>query len=179
MADDIPDPSDHLALGRDQAHDQDRLLALTARIVSAHISHNPVGSPDLPGLIHKVHASLVQAGAAASGAVGPKGLVPAVPVRCSIFPDYIICLENGRRFRSMRRHLMAAFGLTPEQYRRRWGLPHDYPMIAPSYARNRSWPRQSHRPGTQDSRSRVGPLTHIWRNHGADPDIAGHTHIGS
>ncbi len=115
------------------------MLALTARIVAAHLANagNRVGCSELPGLIHGVHASLAR--------VGPRppagrvhGLVPAVPPERSVFPDYIICLENGRRFRTLRRHLMAAFGLTPEQYRRRWGLPHDYPMIAPSYARNRS-----------------------------------------
>ena len=129
MADGTPNLSDDLA--------QARVLALTARIVAAHLANagNRVRCSELPGLIQAVHASLATAGA---GTVGPHGLVPAVPPTRSVFPDYIICLENGRRFRSMRRHLMAAFGLTPEQYRRRWGLPHDYPMIAPSYARNRS-----------------------------------------
>ena len=134
VADGTPDLSDDLARGR--------VLALTARIVAAHLANagNRVSCGELPGLIHAVHASLATAGAATSAAVtvGPRGLVPAVPPGRSVFSDYIICLENGRRFRSMRRHLMAAFGLTPEQYRRRWSLPHDYPMIAPSYARNRS-----------------------------------------
>ncbi|MGI4798092.1 MAG: MucR family transcriptional regulator [Janthinobacterium lividum] len=142
MADGTLDLSNDLAWGRDQARDQARVLALTARIVAAHLANagNRVRCSELPGLIHAVHASLATAGAAISavGTVGPHGLVPAVPPGRSVFPDYIICLENGRRLRSMRRHLMAAYGLTPEQYRRRWGLPHDYPMIAPSYARNRS-----------------------------------------
>ena len=94
--------------------------------MAVHLANagNRVGCSDLPGLIHAVHASLATAGAATSGT---GGLVPAVPLGRSVFPDYIICLENGRRLRSMRRHLMAAFGLTPEQYRRRWGLPHDTP----------------------------------------------------
>jgi predicted transcriptional regulator len=138
VADGTPDLSDDLARARDHA----RVLALTTRIVAAHLANasNRVGCGELPGLIQAVHASLATVGAvtSAAGTVGPHGLVPAVPPARSVFPDYIICLENGRRFRSMRRHLMAAFGLTPEQYRRRWGLPHDYPMIAPSYARNRS-----------------------------------------
>jgi predicted transcriptional regulator len=136
VADGTPDLSDDLARSRDQATDQGRVLALTARIVAAHVANasNRVGCSELPGLIHSVHASL----ATASGSVGLHGLVPAVPPERSVFPDYIICLENGLRFRTLRRHLMAAFGLTPAQYRRRWGLPHDYPMIAPSYARNRS-----------------------------------------
>ena len=126
----------------DHTPDQTRVLALTARIVAAHLANagNRVRCSELPGLIQAVHASLATAGATAStaGTVGPRGLVPAVPINRSVFPDYIVCLENGRRLRSLRRHLMAAFGLTPEQYRRRWGLPHDYPMIAPSYARHRS-----------------------------------------
>ena len=124
----------------DHTSDQTRVLALTTRIVAAHLANasNRVGCSELPGLIRSVHASLATAGTTASSTIGLHGLVPAVPPERSVFPDYIICLENGRRFRTLRRHLMAAFGLTPEQYRRRWGLPHDYPMIAPSYARNRS-----------------------------------------
>jgi len=135
VADGTPDLSLDLARGRDQVADQVRVLSLTARIVAAHVAHNRVASPELPTLIHTVYSGLAQA---STGMAGPSGLVPAVPPGRSVFPDYIICLENGRRFRTLRRHLMAAFGLTPEQYRRRWGLPHDYPMIAPSYARNRS-----------------------------------------
>ena len=133
VADGTPDLYNDLARSRDQAC----VLALTARIVAAHLANtsNRVRCGELPGLIQAVHASLATAAASAAG-LG--GLVPAVPPERSVFPDYIICLENGRRLRSMRRHLMTAFGLTPEQYRRRWGLPHDYPMIAPSYARNRS-----------------------------------------
>ena len=140
MADGTPDLSDDFARTRSRGHNQDRVLALTARIVAAHLANasNRVGCNELPGLIHAFHASLTRTGAATAGTVGPRGLVPAVAPARSVFSDYIICLENGRRLRSMRRHLMAAFGLTPEQYRRRWGLPHDYPMIAPSYARNRS-----------------------------------------
>ena len=134
VADGTPDLSDHLDRSRDQA----RALALTARIVSAHVAHNRVEPPALPRLIREVYSSLIQAEASLAGSTGSRGLVPAVPVERSVFPDYIVCLENGRRFRTLRRHLMAAFGLTPEAYRRRWGLPHDYPMIAPSYARNRS-----------------------------------------
>lgn len=124
----------------DHIPDQARVLALTARIVAAHLTNasNRVGCSELPGLIRSVHASLATTETTASGIIARHGLVPAVPPERSVFPDYIICLENGRKLRSLRRHLMAAFGLTPEQYRRRWGLPHHYPMIAPSYARNRS-----------------------------------------
>lgn len=138
MADGTPDLSDFLARSRGQAKDQVRVLALTARIVSAHVAHNQVGCSELPSLIQEVCQTLTQVSTLPAGPGSTNGLVPAVPPGRSVFPDYIICLENGRKFRSMRRHLMAAFGLTPEQYRRRWGLPHDYPMIAPSFARNRS-----------------------------------------
>lgn len=137
MADGTPDLSDDFARDRNQAADQARVLALTARIVAAHLANagNRVGCSELPGLIQAVHASLARVG---TDTAGPGGLIPAVPINRSVFPDYIVCLEDGLRFRTLRRHLMSAFGLTPAQYRRRWGLPHDYPMIAPSYARNRS-----------------------------------------
>ena len=140
VADGTPDLSDRPGRSRAQA----RMLALTARIVSAHVARNRVELSALPSLIREVYSSLIQAGTSSAGPASPgrqagsTGLVPAVPVERSVFPNYIVCLENGRKFRTLRRHLMAAFGLTPEAYRRRWGLPHDYPMIAPSYARNRS-----------------------------------------
>ena len=121
-------------LGQELSHTN--TLALAARIVSAHVAHYQVRCSELPRLIQSVCQALVEVGALS--AAGSGGLVPAVPINRSVFPDYIICLENGRRFRSMRRHLMAAFGLTPEQYRRRWSLPHDYPMVAPGYTMARS-----------------------------------------
>ena len=116
---------------------QARVLTLTTRIVVAYVTHNHVAPPELPRLIHKVYASLAQVGTGAASS-GARGLTPAVPINRSVFPDYIICLEDGRRLRTLRRHLMAAFGLTPEAYRRRWGLPHNYPMTAPSYTKARS-----------------------------------------
>jgi predicted transcriptional regulator len=112
-----------------------QMLALATRIVSAHLAHNPVQCTELPHLIQEVCQALVRLGV--SSAV-PARRTPTVPVRRSVFPDYIVCLEDGLRFKTLRRHLMAAFGLTPEQYRRRWGLPPDYPMIAPGYAADRS-----------------------------------------
>jgi predicted transcriptional regulator len=110
-------------------------LALATRIVSAHLAHNPVQGTELPHLIQKVCQALIQIGASSAAQTGR---TPAVPVSRSVFPDYIICLENGRRLKTLRRHLMAAFGLTPEQYRRRWGLPPDYPMVAPNYVAERA-----------------------------------------
>lgn len=110
-------------------------LELTARIVSAHVSNNPVRCAELPGLIHQVCQTLAQISVSSAA---PAGHAPAVPVNRSVFPDYIICLDDGLRFKTLRRHLMAAFGLTPEQYRRRWKLPPDYPMVAPNYVAERA-----------------------------------------
>ena len=122
------------ALSRQDAS-RTQTLELTARIVSAHVSNNPVRCAELPSLIHQVCQTLTKI--SVSSAV-PAGHAPAVPVNRSVFPDYIICLENGRRLKTLRRHLMVAFGLTPEQYRRRWKLPSNYPMVAPNYVADRA-----------------------------------------
>jgi predicted transcriptional regulator len=111
------------------------ILALTAQIVSAHVSKNSVAAESLPGLIEKVYQALSNAGAEPVQAEKPQ---PAVPVKRSVFPDYIICLEDGKKLKMLKRHLQSAYGMTPEQYRERWGLPHDYPMVAPNYAQQRS-----------------------------------------
>ncbi len=111
------------------------MLELTVRIVSAHVSNNPVRCAELPGLIHQICQTLARISVSSAA---PAGHAPAVPVNRSVFPDYIVCLENGRRLKTLRRHLMAAFGLTPEQYRRRWRLPPDYPMVAPNYVADRA-----------------------------------------
>ena len=113
-------------------------MMLTAEIVAAYVSNNSVQAADLPALIRSVHASLakVSAGAVEAPAEAPKE--PAVPIKKSISSDYIICLEDGKKFKSLRRHLKTAYDLTPEAYRSKWGLPHDYPMVAPAYAAQRS-----------------------------------------
>lgn len=113
------------------------VLRLTAKIVSAHIGKNQVAADVLPGLIQSVHRSLAAAGTA-EAAPAPAPLTPAVPIRKSVFPDHIVCLEDGKKMRMLKRHLQASYGLTPEQYRQKWGLPTDYPMVAPNYARHRS-----------------------------------------
>ncbi|MBR0665837.1 MucR family transcriptional regulator [Roseomonas hellenica] len=113
------------------------LLALTAEIVAAHVANNSVTPGDLPPLIHNVHGTLASLGEQPSPPPEEKRQ-PAVPIKRSITPDYLICLEDGRKLKSMKRHLMTSFGLTPEQYRERWGLPKDYPMVAPNYAAVRS-----------------------------------------
>jgi predicted transcriptional regulator len=111
------------------------LLALTAQIVSAHVSNNPIAPDELPGLIHEVYRTLAAVGKAPEEAVRP---VPAVPVRQSVFDDHIVCLEDGKKLKMLKRHLKAVYNLTPQQYRERWGLPADYPMVAPEYVRRRS-----------------------------------------
>jgi predicted transcriptional regulator len=111
-------------------------LEYAAQIVSAHVSNNSVQSSDLPALIQQVYTALTTLGSApAQAAEKPE---PAVPVRKSVFPDYIICLEDGKKLKMLKRHLQASYNLTPDAYRERWGLPSNYPMVAPSYAERRS-----------------------------------------
>src|SRR3954470_7276296 len=112
------------------------LVTLSADVVSAFVSNNSVPESELPALIATVHSALL---AAAKGAQEKPAepLLPPVPIKKSITPDYIISLEEARRYKSMRRHLTGK-GLTPDEYRRKWGLPHDYPMVAPNYAKARS-----------------------------------------
>ena len=117
--------------------DQDTLLELTADLVSAYVGNNPVPAAELPNLIAEVHAALGRVGNNAEQAPAEKQK-PAVNPKRSVFEDYIICLEDGKKFKSLKRHLMTHFGLTPEQYREKWGLEPNYPMVAPSYAAARS-----------------------------------------
>lgn len=112
------------------------LLALTSDIVAAHVSNNAIGATDLPQLIQQVYRTL--SSAAASPSPQPARPEPAVPVKKSIRPDYLICLEDGKRLKMLKRHLKTVYQMTPEQYRQRWDLPADYPMVAPNYARQRS-----------------------------------------
>jgi predicted transcriptional regulator len=114
---------------------ESNLLELTAEIVSAHVSNNSVPLSDLPGLIQQVYATLAGVGKVPPPAEKPQ---PAVPVKKSIHPDYIICLEDGKKLKMLKRHLKTAYNMSPEQYRERWQLPPDYPMVAPNYAKHRS-----------------------------------------
>ena len=111
------------------------VLGLTAQIVSAHVSNNTVSRDALPELIQQVFATLMAAG---TEQPEPERLQPAVPVKKSVFPEYIVCLEDGKKLKMLKRHLQTSYNMTPEQYRERWGLPHDYPMVAPKYAEHRS-----------------------------------------
>ncbi|MCK5575599.1 MAG: MucR family transcriptional regulator [Sphingomonadales bacterium] len=114
--------------------DNEELLVLTAEIVSSHVSNNSTTPEELTNLIHDVFTALSSAGNAAGA---KKDLVPAVPIKKSITPDFIICLEDGKKLKMLRRHLRSQYDLTPEQYREKWGLPIDYPMVAPNYAKRR------------------------------------------
>lgn len=117
----------------------DTLIELTADVVAAYVSNNPVPASELPNLIADIHAALGRVG----GSVSPEPQTidkqkPAVSPKKSVHDDYIICLEDGKKFKSLKRHLMTHYGLTPEQYREKWGLDVNYPMVAPSYAAARS-----------------------------------------
>jgi predicted transcriptional regulator len=112
------------------------LITLTADIVSAHVSHNNVALGEVSGLIRQVHAALAQLGEPAAPPP-PERQDPAVSVRSSIKPDHIVCLEDGKKLKMLKRHLMTHYGLTPDQYRAKWGLAADYPMVAPNYAAQR------------------------------------------
>ena len=112
------------------------LPALTTQIVAAYVANNTVAVNDLPGLIRQVHAALANVGGSAE--VTPERPQPAVPIKRSVMPDYIVCLEDGKKLKMLKRHLKTAFNMTPEEYRERWDLPPDYPMVAPNYASQRS-----------------------------------------
>ena len=120
----------------DTEHDSN-LIDLAAEIVSAYVSNNSVSSHDLPNLISDVYAAL-QKTSGAEPEPEPEPLKPAVSVKKSITPDYLVCLEDGKKFKSLKRHLRTHYNLSPEEYRERWNLPPDYPMVAPSYAAARS-----------------------------------------
>jgi predicted transcriptional regulator len=114
-----------------------QFIELTAQIVSAYVGNNTVPAGEIPGLISQVHAALNRvAGKSGDGASEP--LKPAVALKKSITPEYIVCLEDGKKFKSLKRHLRTQYNMTPEQYREKWGLSADYPMVAPNYAAARS-----------------------------------------
>ena len=119
----------------EQNDSAEMLMTLTADIVAAHVSNNSVAISDLPLLINSVHNALT--GLGGTPVVEPEKLVPAVSIRASVKPDYIVCLEDGKKLKMLRRHLMTAFGMTPDDYRAKWGLAADYPMVAPNYAEQR------------------------------------------
>ena len=117
--------------------DKPELLEMTADIVSAYVGNNTVSAETLPSLIASIHAAL---SGVSNGPVEaePEPKEPAVPIRKSIAPDFLICLEDGRKFKSLKRHLRTKYDMSPEEYRAKWNLPKDYPMVAPNYAKARS-----------------------------------------
>jgi predicted transcriptional regulator len=121
----------------DNSGESSSFIELTANIVSAYVSNNPVPTADIPVLIGQIHSALkrISGGQAAAPA---EPLKPAVPVKRSINPDHIVCLEDGLKFKSLKRHLRTRYNMTPDQYREKWALPPDYPMVAPNYAAARS-----------------------------------------
>lgn len=119
------------------AKNSEMLIELTADVVAAYVSNNPVPAGDLPNLIAEIHAALGRVGGAAEAPIADKQK-PAVNPKRSVHDDYIVCLEDGKRFKSLKRHLMTHYGLTPDQYREKWGLDANYPMVAPTYAAARS-----------------------------------------
>ena len=112
-------------------------IELTANIVSAYVSNNSVSAGEIPNLINQIHSALMRVSAGQSD-TAPEPLKPAVSVKKSITPDHLVCLEDGKKFKSLKRHLRTQYNMTPEQYREKWGLPADYPMVAPNYAAARS-----------------------------------------
>jgi predicted transcriptional regulator len=115
----------------------DSFIALTTKIVSAYVSNNTVAAAEIPALIHQVHNALSRVSNAGT-AVASEPLRPAVPAKKSITPEYLVCLEDGKKFKSLKRHLRTQYNMTPEQYREKWSLAADYPMVAPNYAAARS-----------------------------------------
>jgi predicted transcriptional regulator len=133
---------------------EDTLLTLTADIVAAHVSNNSVAVNDLPNLIQNVHAAL--SGIAGNGSAAEPKPEPKVSIRASVKPDYIVCLEDGKKLKMLKRHLMTHYNMTPDQYRQKWGLNADYPMVAPNYAEQRRTLAKSIGLGTKRRRTRGG-----------------------
>ena len=117
--------------------EQSELIEITTSLVAAYVGGNSIAAADVPGLIRSVHTALEGLGDEVAPGEAPSK-EPAVPVKRSITPDYLICLEDGRKFKSLKRHLRSKYDMSPEQYRAKWGLAQDYPMVAPNYAKARS-----------------------------------------
>lgn len=133
----MSDMSDISAKLTPKSEGSDSILELTSEIVAAHVSNNTVTADELPALIEQVYSTLSNVGHGAEMTDDDQP-IPAVPIKKSITPDYIICLEDGKKLKMLKRHLKTAYDMTPEEYKERWGLPSDYPMVAPNYAKQRS-----------------------------------------
>ena len=129
-------------------------IVLTADVVSAYVSNNTVSSSEIPGLISEVYSALMRVSKGAAVAALAEPLKPAVPIKRSITTEYLVCLEDGKKFKSLKRHLRTQYQMTPDQYRAKWNLPADYPMVAPNYAAARSQLAKQMGLGQQGRRSR-------------------------
>ena len=118
--------------------DAKSFVDLTAGIVSAYVSNNATAASEIPNLIAQIHTALLRVANGGGGEMPAEPARPAVSVKKSMTPDYLVCLEDGKRFKSLKRHLRSQYNMSPEQYREKWGLPVDYPMVAPNYAVARS-----------------------------------------
>jgi len=145
------------------SEDKSNIIEMTAEIVSSFAANNNIAASDLPNLIRGVHGAL--AGVSVNGVIEPEQpkLAPAVSVKKSITPDAIICLEDGRKFKSLKRHLRTKYNLSPEEYRAKWSLPKDYPMVAPSYAAARSSLAKSMGLGQGGRQAAKGPAKRATR----------------
>ncbi len=139
---------------------QDLLLNLTAQIVAAHAGNNTVAGADMPFLIQQIYGALSGLGGEPPA---PEQREPAVPIKRSVFPDYIICLEDGKKLKMLKRHLQTAYNMSVDQYRERWGLPPNYPMVAPNYAEHRSSLAKKIGLGRKPAGSAPGTATPIRR----------------
>jgi predicted transcriptional regulator len=118
-------------------NDHDTLTHLVAQVVAAYVSNNKIEMTEIPNLVQQVHNSFMRLGVTAASTTSNRP-EPAIPIKKSIMPEYIVCLEDGKKLKMLKRHLKTAYNMTPEQYRERWNLPADYPMTAPNYAKQRS-----------------------------------------
>ena len=151
--------------------DQSALLSLAADIVVAHVGANQVAAADLPLLISSVHDAL-----AGLGAKPPEEApTSAVPVRASVKPDYLVCLEDGRKFKTLKRYLMTRYSMTPDQYRAKWNLPADYPMVAPAYSARRSALAKASGLGRKKAGSTLSAAPEDTKRGGSTADVAGRT----
>ncbi|MEM9333094.1 MAG: MucR family transcriptional regulator [Pseudomonadota bacterium] len=130
--------TDRIFEKEDKTEDSDYILGLTSDVVASYVANNSVSTSELPEIINDVYSAFNKIAGDGSGAKRMVNLTPAVPVKKSLHNDFIICLEDGKQFKSLKRHLSSHYGLSPDEYREKWGLPPDYPMVAPSYAKARS-----------------------------------------
>jgi predicted transcriptional regulator len=130
---------------------ENELLRLSAQIVSAHVARNPVSTSELTSVIQSVYRALASAGDPVAEELPPQS--PAVPIKKSVFPSYVVCLEDGKKLKMLKRHLMSAYGMTPDEYRAKWKLPLSYPMVAPDYAERRSTLAKENGLGRRDQSS--------------------------